>query len=86
MSKLNLNEFFLGYWWFYKPPGYTTSEWEEERAQTMIHEAAHLVGIERTFREKSGPGDAKSLARRNPVGARRNADNYGYYVMSFLRD
>ena len=56
-----------------------------ERTQTFVHEAAHCSGAERIlFKfEVYSTERARRFARRNPVGARRNAENYGYYAMSF---
>jgi hypothetical protein len=78
-DRLNLTDL-----WFTYDPGCIKpkARWEQERVQTFIHEAAHLVGVHRKlFRELYLPDNAKKLAKRNPAGARNNADNYAYYVM-----
>ena len=53
-----------------------------ERTQTFIHEAAHIAGVINVRESKKyGELNAKKLAQKSPLKARRNADNYGYYVM-----
>lgn len=62
-------------------PGWSTAS-PYEQAQTFIHEAAHLVWVfNARERLKYGKSVSRCLARVAPVRARRNADNYGYYVM-----
>lgn len=70
--------------WFYRPQGLSTEVWRRNRSNTIIHEVAHLAGALRLFEEKVGERVAKRLARRNPWGARVNADNYAFYIMSLL--
>lgn len=48
----------------------------------IIHEAAHLAWVLNSrHKQKYGEGKAKELARRSPLLARRNADNYAYYAL-----
>lgn len=48
---------------------------------TLLHEASHAVG--NTEDLEYGPAYCKRLAQHSPAQARRNADNYGFYIESF---
>lgn len=50
---------------------------------TVVHELTHVVGVG-VKPEVYGPGKAKELARTDPAKARRNSDNYQYYVEDLL--
>jgi peptidyl-Lys metalloendopeptidase len=50
---------------------------------TLIHELTHIVGIG-LHPEVYGVNDAKALAAKNPANARRNSDNYQYYVEDLI--
>ena len=53
-----------------------------DRAATVYHELAHkILAIPDV---KYGPQDCRQLARARPVDAMRNADNWCYYVSSFI--
>jgi hypothetical protein len=65
--------------WFCKPSGLSPTDWHLIRATTLIHESAHIAGA---MREVYLPGAARSLAKRNARGARKNASSYGYYFLA----
>lgn len=82
---------YLAYCWFNRPRWLPQDEWRKIRSGTIIHEAAHLAGARRLFNAKLFKSEeivteraAKRLARRNAWGARVNAQNYAYYILSFL--
>ncbi|HET9212942.1 MAG TPA: M35 family metallo-endopeptidase [Thermoanaerobaculia bacterium] len=55
----------------------------EEQKHTLIHEMAHIAGADPSKQEEEdvyGSDEAKDLARRKPVDARLNADNYAFFV------
>lgn len=65
--------------WFCKPSGLSHADWRLVRATTLIHESAHIAGA---MREVYLPGPARSLAKRNARGARKNAQSYAYYFLA----
>jgi len=72
--------------WFCLPKKGDLEEWHKRKSTTIVHEVAHLAGARRTkfLDEVYGEESAKKLARRNAWGARVNAENYAYYMMSLL--
>lgn len=50
---------------------------------TMVHELTHVVGVG-LKPELYGPTEAKNLAKSDAVKARKNSDNYQYYVEDLL--
>lgn len=68
--------------WFQRPPKLSAKGWHEKRDVTIIHEVAHLAGANRhpMIDEVYERRRAVRLARRNPWGARVNAENYGFYT------
>ncbi|MGB5558912.1 MAG: M35 family metallo-endopeptidase [Paracoccaceae bacterium] len=69
--------------WFNTPKLKGKSAWQEARRVTIAHELAHLAGANRLLGDVYEAKRAQRLAQRNPWGARINAENYAYYVMSF---
>lgn len=55
----------------------------DSRRGTIVHELTHVVGVG-LKPESYGTTNAKDLATRDPVNARRNSDNYQYYVEDLL--
>jgi hypothetical protein len=66
--------------WFRRPSRLDPKEWREMREVTIVHEVAHLAGAIRSLDEIGGKKRSLRLARRNPWGARVNAENYGFYA------
>jgi len=50
---------------------------------TIVHELTHVVGVG-LKPELYGPSEAKNLAKSDPTKARKNSDNYQYYVEDLL--
>jgi hypothetical protein len=50
------------------------------RAGTITHEMSHFVIAGGTKDHAYGPANCKALARRDPVKALTNADNFEFYV------
>jgi hypothetical protein len=65
--------------WFCEPSDMLTADWQLIRATTLIHESAHIAGA---MREVYLPGPARSLAKHNARGARKNAQSYAYYFLA----
>jgi hypothetical protein len=70
--------------WFQQPSPSPSAmkEWQDDRTGVFIHEAAHYTGANRLLWEYYRKRKAIRLARRNAWGARVNAGNYEFYVMS----
>lgn len=62
---------------FFRAPLYGTNS----QVGTILHETSHLVG--ETQDHAYGEQDCKNLARKNPINAILNADNYEFYIESF---
>lgn len=56
----------------------------DTKAGVLIHEASHFSDdkAEGMMDIKYGPGESSALAKNNPSGAKRNADNYKYFIES----
>jgi Lysine-specific metallo-endopeptidase len=65
---------YLGQDYFRTPPN------SMDRPQTVYHELTHKVLA--TNDHAYGANDCRHLAINNPMQARKNADNYGYFVTS----
>jgi peptidyl-Lys metalloendopeptidase len=50
----------------------------------LVHEMSHFALAGATKDISSGPTAAKALAATNPAAARRNADNYEYFVEAVI--
>jgi len=52
------------------------------RAGVLIHESTHFLDIGPTSDLQYGEDDARTLAKKNPKKAIKNADNYEYFCES----
>jgi hypothetical protein len=72
----------LGGPWFKMSTREALEEWQASRTGIFVHEAAHYAGANRLLWEYYRRRKAARLAARNAWGARVNAGNYEFYVMS----
>jgi peptidyl-Lys metalloendopeptidase len=54
----------------------------DSKPGTIVHEMTHFSSVGATADSAGDPTAAKNLARSDPAGARRNANNYEYFVES----
>jgi hypothetical protein len=71
-----------GIWTIWLCPSYWCESGfaSEEKTQTFVHEAAHIVALGTDARYF--PDDSRDLAQTNPARARANADNLAYFATS----
>ena len=59
------------------------TEGEDSQRGTLVHELTHVTGLG-LKPEVYGTKDAKALAKSNAAHARKNSDNYQYYVEDLI--